>query len=108
MASYPEADGDWFGYPQFEAPSYLTPLGQRLFKSIEVELLEQGKKATLVNSGHSGDGYVVFRKDKVPFVLLDCEINLAKLVERLERVIKEYEDTDAGADQLVLPGIGID
>jgi hypothetical protein len=91
MPSYPEAGGDWFGYPQHKTPSWLTPLGQQLFQAVEAELVEQGKKATLLNSSLSGEGYVVFRQDKDHHVLLDCEINLARLVEGLQKVIEEYE-----------------
>ncbi|HEX4713506.1 MAG TPA: hypothetical protein VH164_01120 [Ktedonobacteraceae bacterium] len=101
--SYPHPDHDWFGYPPHQPPSYLTELGKRIFRGIQAELVQQGKKATIGNSPLSGDGYVVYRQDKHGHVLLDCEINLIKVVERIEKVIKDYEDSDARPNALALP-----
>lgn len=104
MTSYPEAEGDWFGYPAHKTPSWLTPVGKLLFVAIEAELIEQGRKATIRNSSLSGEGYVVYRQDKDYHVLLDCEINLAKLVERLEKVVNEHD----GEPEPARIGLGCD
>lgn len=86
-----EPGTDFFGYPPHPAHGCLDKDGVKIWNVIQNELVTQGK-AAVRSLNDRGKGYVLFRQDIPGYIVLDCQVNLYTIVERIQKALKGEDE----------------